>query len=544
MSRPYIVHFDSAKLPRIETDFLVIGSGSAGLRTAIEASQHGNVVLITKKVLKESSSQHEQGGIAVVMSADDTIASHVEDTLKAGVGLCNGAVVKVVVEEGIQQIAELIQWGARFDTEGGELDFTREAAHQRCRFIHHGDTTGAETTKVLFNHLKKQDRVQVIEHAFAIDLMTQANTCYGVVALIDDALCCIFAKATILATGGLGHIYQCTSNPDVATGDGFAAAWRAGCAMMDMEFVQFYPTTLFLVGEPYFFISESLRGEGGRLINARGELFMGKYHEMEELAPRDVVSRAVLNEMVLTGAPCVYLDVTHLPSDFVQNRFPTIYRTCQHYGIDITTDVIPVRSGAHFMMGGVRTNLNAETNVRGLYACGEVACTSVHGANRLANNSLLECIVFGVRTAKAAASYAQTIGEKHDANIRIRSDDASESGTQPLQVARQGFDVQLAKETVQEVMWQNAGIFRHGGDLEATATRLAVLDLNCYWQGIEGFEFQNMLDTAKLITEAATARTESRGAHYREDVPERDDTNWQKHIVICRDKPMATVDPM
>jgi len=534
MRRRYIVRFDSAKLPRIETDFLVIGSGSAGLRAAIEAVQHGEVVLITKSVMQESNTRYAQGGIAVAMSEDDTIAFHVEDTLKAGAGLCDETAVEVMVEEGIQRVTEMIQWGANFDKEGDELGFTMEAAHQRRRIIHRGDATGKETTEVLVNRLRNQERVRVIEHAFAIDFMTQNDTCYGVVALIEDTLCCIFAKATILAAGGLGRVFQCTSNPEVATGDGYATAWRAGCDMMDMEFVQFHPTTLFLTEAPHFLISEAVRGEGGILINARGEQFMGKYHEMEELAPRDVVSRAILNEMQLTDFPCVYLDITHLPSDFIRNRFPTIYQTCYQYGIDITTDVIPVRSGAHFMMGGVRTNLKAETNIRGLYACGEVACTGVHGANRLASNSLLECLVFGARAGNAAAEYAQSISRERYANLRLHSEDESESP--------QEFDFQSARETLREQMWKSVGILRHSAELKAAANAWAELEQNCPWNRIEGFEFQNMLDVAKLITEAAIIRTESRGAHYREDFPERDDVNWRKHVLICRDKEPRIVD--
>ena len=534
MNHRYILQFDSAKLPRINTDFLVIGSGSAGLRAAIEANQYGDVLLMTKSVLKESNTRYAQGGIAVAMNVDDTIDSHVEDTLKAGVGICDETAVQAMVEEGIQRVAELIEWGANFDKEGDTLGFTMEAAHQRRRVVHRGDATGRETTDVLVGHLEKQKRVQVIENAFAIDFMTDNETCYGVIALIDNVLHWICAKATILAAGGLGRIYQCTSNPEIATGDGFAAAWRAGCEMMDMEFVQFHPTTLFLEGAPHFLISEAVRGEGGVLVNIRGEQFMGKYHEKAELAPRDVVSRAILNEMQLTGFPCVYLDVTHLSPDFIQDRFPTISQTCTHYGLEITRDLIPVRSGAHFMMGGVRTNLNAETNIHGLYACGEVACTAVHGANRLASNSLLECIVFGTRAAKSAVEYAQSINEKDDANIQIR---AKNSPT-----PNEAFDVQSVRDTIQQLMWENVGILRAEVDLKTAHDIWLEMDQERSWKDTEEFEFQNMLDVAKLITEAASIRTESRGAHYREDYPERDDVHWNKHIVLCRDKQLKIVD--
>ena len=501
MTRRYIVQFDSAKLPRIDTDFLVIGSGSAGLRAAIEANQHGDILLITKSTIEDNNTHYAQEGIAIVMSEDDAIAPHVEDTLKTGKGLCNETAVGIMVEEGVQQVSELMKCNIHLDKE----------------------------EMILVNHFKKQERVRIIEHAFVIDLMTQGDRCYGVVALINDTLHCIFAKATILASGGLGHIYQCTSNPAVATGDGLAAAWRAGCKVMDMEFIQFHPTALFLMETSYFLITEPVREEGGILINARGERFMAKYHEMEELAPCDVVSRAILNEMELTGAPCVYLDLTHLQSDFIQNRFSGIYQFCYQFGIDITTDVIPVRSVAHFVMGGVCTNLNTETSLRGLYACGEVACTGVHGASRLASNSLLECIVFGARAGNAAVAYARTIEADSYANIRISSDDAV-----PPNKTSQNIEIDTAKESIQEMMWRHVGLVRHGEDLEAISDELNVLNLNCYWHSTEAFEFQNMRDVAALIMEAAILRTESRGTHYREDFPKQDDVKWKKHIVLQR----------
>ena len=503
MTRQYIVQFDSAKLPRIDTDFLVIGDGSAGLRAAIEANQNGDVLLIAKCAIRENNFPHAQGGITTVMNEVDAVASHVGDTLKAGSGLCNEPAVEVMVEEGVQQVSELI----------------------RCE-----TTLNEDVETILANRLKQQQRVQVIEQAFAIDFMTQGDRCYGVVALINGALHCIFAKATILASGGLGHVFQCTSNPAIATGDGFAAAWRAGCKMMDMEFIQFHPTTLFLMETSHFLIGEKVREEGGIFINSRGERFMAKYHEMEELAPCDVVSRAILNEMELIGSPCVYLDITHLSPDFIRSRFSSIYQFCYQYGIDITTDVIPVRSGAHFMIGGVCTNLNAETTLRGLYACGEVACIGVHGASELANNSLLESIVFGARAGRAAAEYARTIQADSYASLRISSDD----DFTPPQTASQNIDIEAAKELVQEMMWQYVGLVRHGEDLSAIVDKFREIDLNCYWQSAEAFEFQNMRDVAALMTEAAILRTESRGTHYREDFPEQDDVKWKKHIVLQR----------
>ena len=322
------------------------------------------------------------------MNLDDTIALHIKDTTAAGAGLCNVEAVEMMVSEGIPRVAELLDWGANFDWEGTLPRFTREAAHSRRRIVHKGDATGRETTDVLIQRVLNTERIHVLQNTFAIDLLTDADgelgsedatACYGVTAIVEEQTVCIRAKATILATGGLGQLYPCTSNPKVATGDGFAAAWRAGCKMIDMEFVQFHPTTLCLDGAPNFLISEAVRGEGGRLLSIRGERFMEKYHEKAELAPRDVVSRAIQTEMELTGFPYVFLDITHKPEDFILERFPTISDTTKRYGLNINVDLIPVRPGAHFMMGGIRTNTDTQTNLKGLYACGEVACTGVHG---------------------------------------------------------------------------------------------------------------------------------------------------------------------
>ncbi len=529
MKRPYIVQFDSETLPRLDTDFLVIGSGSAGLRSAIEANQHGKVLLITKSAIEESNTSYAQGGIAVAMNVEDTIDSHIEDTLKAGVGLSNEEIVQVMVREGIDRVSELIEWGANFDRDGDMLGFTIEGAHEKPRILHHRDATGRETSNVLLNQLDKQKHVQILENAFAVDFVTDDSTCYGALTLIDNVLYWVRSKSTILASGGLGRIYQYTSNPEIATGDGCAAAWRAGCEMIDMEFVQFHPTTLSLDGAPNFLISEAIRGEGGVLVNIRGEQFMKKYHDNAELGPRDVVSRAILNEMKLTDFPCVFLDVTHLSSEFLQARFPTIYQTCNLYGLDIARDLIPVQSAAHFMMGGVRTNVNAQTNIRGLYACGEVACVGVHGANRLASNSLLECIVFGTRAARSAVEYAQSFDKSKYDHIRLRTEGRNKPHKE--------FDAQAAREAIQRLMWENVGILRTDSDLKTTHD--AWLEMGCEHShtNIEEFELQNMLDVAKLITESAIIRTESRGAHYRMDYAQCDESDWKKHIVLSQNCP-------
>ncbi len=549
-----------------DTDVLIIGSGAAGLRAALAASEHANVTLITKTTLTESNTHYAQGGIAVAMNLDDTIALHIKDTCAAGAGLCDIQAVEMMVSEGIPRVAELLDWGANFDWEGTLPRFTQEAAHSRRRIVHKGDATGRETTDVLIQRVLNTERIHVLQSAFAIDLLTNANgaetsgetpTCYGTTAVIDGELVCIRAKATILATGGLGRIYPCTSNPKVATGDGFAAAWRAGCEMVDMEFVQFHPTTLCLDGAPNFLISEAVRGEGGQLINIRGERFMGKYHEKGELAPRDVVSRSIQKEMELTGFPCVYLDITHKPAEFILERFPTISDTTKHYGLDINIDLIPVRPGAHFMMGGIRTNTDTETNIKGLYACGEVACTGVHGANRLASNSLLECLVYGARAGTNAAMFAASQPPDHPPDIPM-------IGNGPVSVEIDLTSIETAKSIIRETLWENVSIERNGEGLGQTLAELQDLTaslenlqaapeettetLNPTGQiysvspallqttNVEIVETINMLNVALMIVQSALVRTESRGAHYRADFPTQNNTDWHRRILLTQDK--------
>ncbi|MCY3724985.1 MAG: L-aspartate oxidase [Candidatus Poribacteria bacterium] len=532
-----------------DTDVLIIGSGAAGLRAALAASEHTNVTLITKTTLTESNTHYAQGGIAVAMNLDDTVALHIKDTCAAGAGLCDAKAVEMMVSEGIPRVAELLDWGANFDWEGTLPRFTQEAAHSRRRIVHKGDATGRETTDVLIQRVLNTENIHVLQNTFAIDLLTDAETpqefqeaatCYGVTAIVDEHVTAIRAKSTILATGGLGRIYPCTSNPKVATGDGFAAAWRAGCEMVDMEFVQFHPTTLYLDGAPNFLISEAVRGEGGQLINIRGERFMERYHEKGELAPRDVVSRAIQIEMELTGFPCVYLDITHKPAEFIHERFPTISETTKHYGLDINIDLIPVRPGAHFMMGGIRTNTDTETNLKGLYACGEVACTGVHGANRLASNSLLECLVYGARAGTNAAAFA--------ASQPSHSPDVSHAGnTETSQTPDLDF-IEVVKDAIRETLWENVSIERNGEGLRQTLAELKDLTTNLgnvpatpAPNDIALVEAVNMLNVALMITESALARTESRGAHYRADFPTQDDSDWHRRILIKNNNPPEVI---
>ncbi|MYA70577.1 L-aspartate oxidase [Candidatus Poribacteria bacterium] len=542
-----------------DTDVLIIGSGAAGLRAALAASEHANVTLITKTTLTESNTHYAQGGIAVAMNLDDTIALHIKDTCAAGAGLCNVEAVEMMVSEGIPRVAELLDWGANFDWEGTLPRFTREAAHSRRRIVHKGDATGRETTDVLIQRVLNTERIHVLQNTFAIDLLTDADVesggedataCYGVTAIVEQQIVCIRAKATILATGGLGRIYPCTSNPKVATGDGFAAAWRAGCEMIDMEFVQFHPTTLFLDGAPNFLISEAVRGEGGKLLSIRGERFMEKYHEKGELAPRDVVSRAIQTEMDLTGFPCVFLDITHKPEDFILERFPTISDTTKRYGLNINMDLIPVRPGAHFMMGGIRTNTDTQTNLKGLYACGEVACTGVHGANRLASNSLLECLVYGARAGTNAATFANSY-QSSVISGQLQADSGTatrDSLTDNRKLKTDDYSIESIKDIIRETLWKNVSIERNGEGLKETLAELQDLMESLGHvlttpevADVATVETVNMLNVALMITQSALARTESRGAHYRADFPIQEDTEWQRRILITRNNTLEAI---
>lgn len=505
-------------------DFLIIGSGVAGLRAAIELAEHGRVLVVTKDKASESSTEYAQGGIAVVMSDEDTVGIHLEDTLKAGDGLCREEAVRTLVEEGPARIAELISWGAEFDREGLKLALTLEAAHSRRRILHaHGDSTGKELERVLLKKVRSLPAVKKYPFAFTTDLIIKDGECQGAFVLREKEVSALFARATILATGGAGQIFSRTTNPPVATGDGMAIAFRAGARLEDMEFVQFHPTSLYSPAAPQFLLSESIRGEGATLLNAAGRRFMENYHPMAELAPRDVVSRAIISEMVKTKSNHVYLDLRHMGKDFVKNRFPRIYATCLRYDVDITEDLVPVSPAAHYMMGGVKTNLDGKTNIRGLYAAGEVACTGVHGANRLASNSLLEGLVFGARAGSAALRSPIRPGM-----ARPRQDKKEISSIR---------ESDAVKRVLRKVMWEKSGIIRCGSSLKEAKKQLS------YFAGITGgnystrheLEIKNMLTVAGIIIEAALSRKGSVGAHYRTDYKDRG-SNWRRHITWDKKK--------
>ncbi len=506
-------------------DFLVIGSGVAGLRAAIELAPHGNVLIVTKDIATEGSTEYAQGGIAVALSDEDEVGIHLEDTLKAGDGLCREEAVRVMVEEGPERIIELISWGAEFDMEGTKLAFTREAAHSKKRILHaHGDSTGRELERVLLKKVRTYQTVKKYPFAFTIDLIVDDGECYGAFMLKEGKIISLFAKTTILATGGAGRIYERTTNPAVATGDGMAIAFRAGAVLEDMEFIQFHPTSLYKPGAPNFLLSEAMRGEGAILRNIHKQPFMENYHPKAELAPRDIVSRAIISEMVKTESTHVYLDLTHLERDFVKKRFPRINLTCKMYDIDIAEDLIPVSPAAHYVMGGIRTDLDGATNIKGLYAAGEVACTGVHGANRLASNSLLEGLVFGARAGKAAA-------QKNRDKFRV-----PRSALRNNQESTHRVNDSLLREirtSLKKLMWEKVGIIRCAESLS-----IAKESLSGWLPVVRGIsikreeqELMNMVTVAGLITEAATARKGSVGAHYRTDYPERGEA-WNRHITF------------
>jgi L-aspartate oxidase len=518
--------------PSVEiVDFLIIGGGVAGLRAAIELAPRGQVLILTKDKSTESSTEYAQGGVAVALSDEDEVCIHYDDTIRAGDGLCREEAVAVLVEEGPGYILELISWGAAFDREGSRLAFTREAAHSRKRILHaHGDSTGREIERVLISKARLFPSIKRYDFAFTIDLIVQDNRCVGAIVLRKNRIIIVRAKAVVLATGGAGQVYGRTTNPVIATGDGIAIAYRAGAMLEDMEFVQFHPTTLFAPGAPQFLLSEAMRGEGAELRNIHGERFMPGYHELAELAPRDVVTRAIVSEMVRTGSSHVYLDMTHLDREFVMKRFPQIYSTCLQYQIDITEDRVPVCPAAHYFMGGVKTGLDGETSIEGLFAAGEVACTGVHGANRLASNSLLEGIVFGARTGKKAAEYAEQMGHGEWREEDIHCPEPSEPDSRAL------LEEEKMRTSLRRMMWERVGIIRCNESLSVARKWLGDHKLGNSVASRRHFEHMNMHTVATLITESALFRKGSVGAHYRSDFKDRGE-NWQAHVRCSKNQP-------
>ena len=514
-----------------ETDFLIIGAGVAGLRAAIELAPAGRVLVLTKREVTDSSTQYAQGGIAAALSDEDEISLHLQDTLNAGDGLCNPEAAKVLVEDAPERIDELISWGTQFDREGTKLTFGREGAHSRNRILHaHGDSTGQEILRALYAKAKTLHSISVREFEFSTDLLVENGRAQAVRILDEHGQhSTIYASAVMLATGGMGQLYANTTNPGVATADGVAMAYRAGAELTDLEFIQFHPTALYLKKAPRFLLSEALRGEGAHLRNMEMTRFMPKYHPLGELAPRDVVARAIMHELERSRAkdPVVYLDLTDLDAEHVRRRFPRIYATCMQYNIDITSELIPIRPAAHYAMGGVRTDLDGQTSLPGLYAAGEAAGTGVHGANRLASNSLLEGLVFGARS-----------GKKMRDELKKASKPASKN---PPAAAYSNGPVAVPVENVisqiQELMWKQVGIVRTGSGLKQAIRVLDELEAPLqHPRTRREFEAMNLQLAGLLVARSALAREESRGAHYRTDFPDHNEVKFKKHSLVTADK--------
>lgn len=510
------------------TDFLIVGGGIAGLRAAIALAPFGRVLILTKASASESNTRYAQGGIAAALGPDDSAELHGRDTLAAGDGLCDASAVRALVEDGARYVRELIDWGVEFDRDAsGQPAFGLEAAHSVRRVLHAGDATGRAIGRALWERVVTRTSVVTMNHVLVTELIADGGGVRG--ARFFDAegeRHEVAAQATLLATGGAGQVFRETTNPGVATGDGVALAYHAGARVADLEFVQFHPTALSRTGAPRFLISEALRGEGARLINAAGEAFMKRYNQAGDLAPRDVVARGIAREMERTSGP-VFLTLSHLDAQHVRARFPTISDTCRQVGLDIATDPIPVGPAAHYLMGGIDTDEWGRTSLAGLYAAGEAACTGVHGANRLASNSLLEGLVFGARAAAAMVLAPQ--------GAPLKPDRRRAGPWTPIDAPAPPGPMTVA--AVRDVMWRAVGLFRTADGLRDAVIRLDrayVLERGAggpEWSfDVEDWRRVNLLAVARLIARAALRREESRGGHFREDFPARDDLDWKVHV--------------
>lgn len=526
----------------LDVDYLVIGSGIAGLMSAIHLSRHGHVCIVTKKDSAESNTNYAQGGIACVMASDDSLEAHVKDTLVAGDGLCNENVVRTIISAGPNKISELERIGMKFTEQDyahkAGYDLGKEGGHSHRRVLHAGDITGREIERVLLNRVRAEPNIILLEHCVAIDLVTtgwlglsEPNRCVGGYFLNQNtgAISAVRAPFTILAAGGGGKVYLYTSNPDIATGDGFALAWRAGIPMKNMEFIQFHPTCLYQPKAKSFLISETVRGEGAELVNAKGEPFMEQYDSRGSLAPRDIVARAIDREMKITGSHCVYLDIRCQSSAFLAKRFPTIYQTCLQYGIDMANDLIPVVPAAHYFCGGVEAGVDGTTALPGFFACGEVACTGLHGANRLASNSLLEALV-------CAHAMAEKIVELPNERPVVQIP-AWKLGT--AVPSDEAVVIEHNWNEIRTCMWDYVGIVRTNKRLERAMRRIGNLrqEIQQYYYDylVTGdlLELRSIAAVAELIIRSAFMRKESRGLHYTLDYPRKDDGRDPYDTVIC-----------
>ena len=525
MSSPnrYLVSFDARNTFHRFTDVLVIGAGIAGLRAALEVPPDLNVLVVTKDRITESNSSYAQGGIAGVLSPEDRFENHVDDTLVAGDGLCDREVVDLVVREAPAEIEQLVKWGTKFDEENGHLALTREGGHSHRRIVHAlGDATGFEVMRAIIETARAAPNVTLYDDTFTIDLLTHEGACVGAIvwhATFGKLL--LWAKQVILASGGCGMVYRETTNPPVATGDGMAAAYRAGAELRDMEFMQFHPTVLYVAGSARYLISEAVRGEGAYLRDVNGERFMPKEDKRAELAPRDVVARAIFRTMEATQHPNVYLDLSHLDPAMIRTRFPGIAKVCRGFGLDIAKDRIPVRPGAHYMVGGVTVDMQGRTTLPGLWAAGEVTSSGLHGANRLASNSLIEGLVYGALCGRGAAGAIRGMSPSLAApNLSSRI---------PREETGDNLDSADLTNSLRSLMVRNMGIVRKESRLLEAKRDVGFwcrYALGREFPGKPGWELQNLLTVARLMIDSALARTESRGTHFRSDYPVKDDVKW------------------
>ncbi len=530
--RRYLVNVDTISTHQLFTDCLVIGAGIAGLCAAIEAAKYRNVIIICKDTLQNSNTWNAQGGIASVLNETDSFESHITDSLNTGCGLSDEAIVNMVVRQGPQLIQQLLDWGTKFDMVDDHIATTLEGGHTHSRVAHaHGDETGRAITEALINQVKQNQNIKIIENFYTIDLLTNDNNqCIGVIGHDKRGPQIIWAAKTILATGGAGRLYRETTNPEVATGDGIAMAYRAGAVLRDLEFIQFHPTTLYIAGASRALITEALRGEGAILLDNKGCQFMKDYHQAAELAPRDIVSRAILAQMLKTKSTHVHLDVRHFDKKHFAKRFPLISELCESFDIDVSQDLIPVRPSAHYMIGGVKTDASTKTSIGNLYACGEVASTALHGANRLGSNSLLEGLVLGKIAGKSATEKTKPdVSQIKHPLIKCQIPHSN----------RTRLDAADVRNSLRALMWRNVGITRRAQPLTEAQ------EIIKFWQRYvmdkifdspQGWECQNMLTTALLMAQSAEKREESRGVHYRSDFPKIDDKNFKKHLEVTRSK--------
>jgi L-aspartate oxidase len=528
--RRYLCNFDYRRLPHLVTDVLVIGSGVGGLRAAIEAAQYGQVLVLAKTTPQESGTAMAQGGVAAAVDPGDDPASHMADTMRVGCGLCDAGAVRTMVEAAPACIRELVEWGTEFDRDHDRFMMGLEGGHSRNRILHsHGDATGAEIARSLLAKAMITPNIHIFDNCFVVDLLTTEAGCAGAVTYNPRfGIQMFWARQTILATGGIGRLYRETTNSPLATGDGYALAFRAGATLRSMEMVQFHPTTLYVAGATRALISEAVRGEGAYLTDKNGVRFMPEYHEQAELAPRDVVSRAIIRQMVKTNSTHVFLDVRHIGPERFHKRFPYISKLCEQFGVEVGKDLIPVRPAVHYMVGGVAVDASGRTDLANLYAVGEVANTGVHGANRLASNSLLEGLVFGREAGRAAG--ASLTGAASNAKPLPLTHAAPPSH-------RRELDLPDVANALRSIMWRNVGIERHADLL------IDAVDVLKFWgryvmdKALETpgeWEVQNMLTTGMLIARGALARDESRGVHFRTDYPAMDDQRWRKSIILRR----------